>query len=171
MDVARTIKLSGFDSRGDPEIRVLTDGTLYVVFNFMPPSDFEDRDDLGPYRDFDAQMSAAVGVPVTWEDREFFHVDSPQADTIDRLMAFISTYRSRSNPDHRDRFGAEGTCYERHCPAAHPFGVGQQVKHFSFGDGEVIDYDRHDSEALVRVRFTDDTVHWLAVKHAKLQTS
>ena len=63
MDVVKTIALTGFDPQGDPEIRVLADGTLYVVFNFMPPSDFEDRD-MGPYHDFDAQLSAAAGVPV-----------------------------------------------------------------------------------------------------------
>jgi hypothetical protein len=169
MDVVRTVELSGFDSQGDPEIRVLADGTLYVVFNFMPPSDFEDRDEMGGYRDFDAQMSAAVGVPVTWEDREFFRIESPRADTIDRLVAFISAYRSRSNPADRDKFGSEGTCFERKCPAGHPFAVGQRVRHFSFGDGEVIDYDRHDSDALVRVRFADGLT-WLAVKYAKLQT-
>ena len=53
MDVVRTVELSGFDSQGDPEIRVLADGKLYVVFNFMPPSDFEERDDFGPYSDFE----------------------------------------------------------------------------------------------------------------------
>lgn len=169
MDVVRIIPLPGFDSQGDPEIRVLANGSLYVVFNFMPPSDFEDRDDMGPYSDFDAQMSAAVGVPVAWEDREFFRVDSPRADTIDRLAAFISTYRSRSNPADRDKFGSEGTCFERSCPAEHPFAVGQRVRHPSFGDGEVINYDRHGSDAQVRVRFAEG-VHWLAVRYAKLQT-
>jgi hypothetical protein len=27
-----------FDPEGEPEIRVMADGSLYVVFNFMPPS-------------------------------------------------------------------------------------------------------------------------------------
>jgi hypothetical protein len=168
MDVVRTIPLSGFDSQGDPEIRVLADGRLYVVFNFMPPSDFEERDELGPYRDFDAQMSAAAGVPVRWEDREFFRIDSHRADTIDRLVTFISTYRSRSNPADQDKFGSEGTCFERSCAAKHPFAVGQRVRHPSFGAGEVINYDRHGSEAVVQVRFVDG-VKWLAVKYAKLE--
>jgi hypothetical protein len=160
MDVVRTIALPGFDSQGDPEIRVLADGTLYVVFNFMPPSDFEERDDMGPYQDFDAQMSAAAGVPVTWEDREFFRVDSPRSDTIDRLAVFISGYRSRFNLADRYKFASEGTCFERGCPDGHPFAVGQRVRHFMFGEGEVVNYDRHGSDALVRVRFADG-VKWL----------
>lgn len=168
MDVVRTIPLSGFDSHGDPEIRVLADGRLYVVFSFMPPSDFEDRDDFGPYEDFEGQMSAAVGTPVHWEDREFFRIDSPQADTIDRLAAFLSGYRSRSNPADQDKFGSEGTCFERSCPDDHPFAAGQRVRHPSFGDGEVINYDRHGGDAQVRVRFPDE-VRWLAVGYAKLQ--
>ncbi|MDC0746752.1 hypothetical protein [Polyangium mundeleinium] len=95
MEVVRTIELSGFDANGEPQIEVMADGTLRVAFEFMPPSDFEDRGDMGPYHDFDVQMSAAIGVPVAWEDREFFRIDSPKADTIDRLSAFLSTYRSR----------------------------------------------------------------------------
>ncbi len=169
MEVARTIKLSGFDSQGDPEIRVLTDGTLYIVFNFMPPSDFEDHDYFGPYHDFDRQMSCAIGVPVIWDDREFFFVESPQADTIDRLVRFVSNYRSRSNPADLHKFGSKGTCFETKCPAKHPFAVGQQVRHFSFGDGEVIDYNLHGSNAQVRVRFENGEVTWLAVEYAKLQ--
>jgi DNA helicase-2/ATP-dependent DNA helicase PcrA len=46
--------------------------------------------------------------------------------------------------------------------------VGQRVRHPSFGAGEVINYDRHVSEAVVRVRFVDG-VKWLAVNYAKLE--
>lgn len=48
-EVIRTIPLSGFDPAGEPEIRVMSDGSLLVVFNFMPPSFVPDeqRDDLG----------------------------------------------------------------------------------------------------------------------------
>jgi hypothetical protein len=168
MDVVRTIELSGFDSWGDPEIRVLADGKLYIVFGSMPPSDF-DGGELGPYCDFDAQMSAAVGVPVVWEDREFFRIDSPKADTIDRLAKFISNYRSRSIPADRDKFGSEGSCFERKCGAMHPFAVGQRVRHVTLGDGEVIDYDGHDSDALIRVRFVDGP-KWLDLKCANVET-
>ena len=36
------IPLTGFDLADEPEIREMGDGSLYVVFNFMPPSWAED---------------------------------------------------------------------------------------------------------------------------------
>ncbi len=90
----RTITLSGFDPEGEPEIRVMSDGSLNLVFNFMPPSDSEDPDDLGQFEDFDKQLEAAIGVPVLLDDREVFVVSSPKADTVEKLDHFIKTYRA-----------------------------------------------------------------------------
>jgi hypothetical protein len=94
-DVIRTIQLSGFDSAGEPEIRVMVNGDLYVVFNFMPPSDSPDPDDLGTFRNFDQEMEKAIGIPVRREDREFFLIKSPRPDTVERLRNFVSKYRSK----------------------------------------------------------------------------
>ncbi len=39
MDEAiETIMLEGFDSEGGPEIRIVNNGSLELVFNFMPPT-------------------------------------------------------------------------------------------------------------------------------------
>jgi len=84
------IPLAGFDPEGEPEVRVMADGTLYVVFNFMPPSWAED--DPGPFDDFDRQLALAAGVPVAWEDREVFRIDRPAADTVGRIRRFLETY-------------------------------------------------------------------------------
>jgi hypothetical protein len=56
-----TIRLSGFDSEGDPEIRRMAEGSLWLVFNFMPPSWIPESEhvDLGRCRDFDRQLEAA----------------------------------------------------------------------------------------------------------------
>ena len=96
--VVETIKLSGFDPAGEPEIRRFASGQLQVVFSFMPPSTIEatDHGHLGPYRDFDQEMARAIGVPVLWEDREFFLIESPRPDTVDRIRRFVSSYRARS---------------------------------------------------------------------------
>jgi hypothetical protein len=95
----QTILLSGFDPEGEPEIRVWADGSLEVVFNFMPPSWAADEapDDLGRgnFADFDRQMERAVGVPVLWEDREFFRIEQPAPDTLERVRQFVERYRSR----------------------------------------------------------------------------
>lgn len=84
------IPLAGFDPDGEPEVRVMADGSLYVVFNFMPPSWAEDEPER--FDDFDRQLAAAAGVPVAWEDREFFRVARPAADTVERVRAFLGSY-------------------------------------------------------------------------------
>lgn len=89
-DVAQTIELSGFDEEGEPELRLMKNGHLYVVFNFMPPSDCEDEE---AFDSFDEEMARATGVEVEWEDREMFLIQSPQADTVERVTAFILGYR------------------------------------------------------------------------------
>jgi len=95
--VVETIKLSGFDPAGEPEIRRFASGQLRIVFNFMPLSTTEATDGaLGPYRDFDQEMAHAIGVPVLWEDREIFLIESPRPDTVDRVSRFVSSFRARS---------------------------------------------------------------------------
>jgi hypothetical protein len=90
-DPIDVIPLAGFDSEGEPEIRVMKDGSLYVVFNFMPPSWAEDRAE--PFDDVDKQLSKAIGLPVLWEDREFFRIERPAADTVERIRRFLAAYK------------------------------------------------------------------------------
>jgi hypothetical protein len=102
-EVVRTISLSGFDPNGEPQIRVLSDGSLRLDFEFMPPSWAPERpvavpDDpypslnLGRFYDFDKQLERALDVSVYWEDREFFIIKRPRQDTIDRLAQFVQQY-------------------------------------------------------------------------------
>jgi hypothetical protein len=64
----KSIPWSGFDPEGELEIRVLANGNLYVVFNFMPPlsalTENEDKQGLGSYENFDKEVSEAIGLPV-----------------------------------------------------------------------------------------------------------
>lgn len=89
-EVARVVALSGFDAEGEPELRFMSNGHLYVVFNFMPPSDCEDED---AFDEFDQEMAEAIGVEVDWEDREMFLIQEPKADTAERISAFVAGYR------------------------------------------------------------------------------
>ena len=89
--VLRKIPVTGFDPDGEPEIRVMSDGTLFIVFNFMPPS-FAENDEKG-FADFDKQLEKALGVPVHWEDRELFLVRNPAHDTADKARVFLEGYR------------------------------------------------------------------------------
>ncbi len=90
-EVKQEIPLAGFDPEGEPLIRVMADGSLYVVFNFMPPSWAEDTPNR--FDDFDRQLTGSVGVRVDREDREFFLIRQPGLDTIERVRRFIEGYR------------------------------------------------------------------------------
>jgi hypothetical protein len=90
----KTILLQGFDAQGEPEIRRMNDGSLNVVFNFMPPSDAQDGKPAARYDHFDKQMAAAIGLPVVWEDREVFVVQNPNEETLKKLTAFIEGYKA-----------------------------------------------------------------------------
>ncbi len=94
-EIKQTIKLKGFDSKGEPVIRVMGDGSLLVVFSFMPPSFAAENQGLGTFADFDKQMERAAGVPVVWDDREVFVIQQPKSDTIERVRAFIESYRGK----------------------------------------------------------------------------
>ncbi|MDJ1485940.1 hypothetical protein QNI16_36000 [Cytophagaceae bacterium YF14B1] len=48
---------------------------------------------------FDRDMSRATGVKVHWEDREFFRIEKPEADTVVRLIDFLENYRWRFGYD------------------------------------------------------------------------
>jgi hypothetical protein len=89
--VTRTEKIEGFDPEGDPELRLLSDGSLELVFEFMPPSfvpETEDED-LGRFEDFDQRLAEAIETEVLWEDREVFLIPAPNPDTVDRLRKFL----------------------------------------------------------------------------------
>jgi hypothetical protein len=89
-----TILLKGFDAQGEPEIRVKKNGSLNVMFNFMPPSDAQDGAAAAAYDNFDKQMAAAIGGRVVWEDRELFVVPKPAENTLEKLTAFIEGYKA-----------------------------------------------------------------------------
>ena len=94
-EVNQTIKLTGFDPKGEPEVRIMADGSLFIVFNFMPPSFVPEDQGLGPFADFDEQMERAAGVPVVWDDREVFVIQQPKPDIVERVREFIEGYRGK----------------------------------------------------------------------------
>jgi len=91
-DVERAIPISGFDEGGEPELLVMKNGQVVASFEFMPPSDYDDRD---AFDGFDEEMAAAIGTEVQWEDREWFVIPAPRPDTVERLVAFLSGYRKQ----------------------------------------------------------------------------
>jgi len=94
--LVETIPLAGFDAAREPEVRRFADGSLQVVFGFMPPSFVPDEGwvELGRYRKLDQEMAQALGVTVVWEERQFFRIQHPRDDTIDRLRRFLASYHA-----------------------------------------------------------------------------
>jgi hypothetical protein len=86
----KIIPLIGFDSDGEPELRVMPDGSLYLAFNFMPPSWAGDEPE--PFDNFDQRLQQAIGVPVIWEDRELFLIQNPTPDTVERITTFLQMF-------------------------------------------------------------------------------
>jgi hypothetical protein len=95
-DPLKAIPLSGFDSDGEPVIRLMSDGSLYLVFNFMPPTWAEaDPEAFGA---FDKKLQKAIGLPVIWEDREFFPVKQPAEDTVDQITIILHDLKRELKP-------------------------------------------------------------------------
>jgi hypothetical protein len=91
MDEAiKTITLEGFDPEGEPEIRIMDNGSLELVFNFMPPTWAEENPEA--FDDFDVQLSEALDLEVLWEDRELFLIEEPAEDTVERIRQFLADY-------------------------------------------------------------------------------
>lgn len=99
-EAVEVIPLMGFDPEGEPELRRTAEGRLWLGFQFMPPSwaAEADRADLGPWADLDQQLARAVGVPVVWEDREWFRIERPGAGTVEALRRFLLDARRRRCP-------------------------------------------------------------------------
>jgi hypothetical protein len=94
-DVRATVTLSGFEPGAEPVLREMRDGSLLLVFAFMPPRVTEG--DPAKARRFDlntfgAEVERAAGVPVAWDDKEVFVVKRPRGDTIERIRGFLQNY-------------------------------------------------------------------------------
>ena len=94
-EVRKEIKITGFDSKGEPVIRIMADGSLQILFAFMPPSWAPEEEGLGAFADFDKQLRQVARVKVVWDDREVFVIPSPQRDTAEYVRRFLVDYRSK----------------------------------------------------------------------------
>ena len=97
-ELVETIPLSGFDPAAEPELRRFSDGSLQLVFGFMPPSFVSDDGgwvDLGRYWKFDEELARALESEVVWEYRESFRISHPRDDTVERLREFLARYHAK----------------------------------------------------------------------------
>ena len=94
--ILREITVSGFDSDGEPVIREMSDGSLWVHFESMPPFFTDDDPDSFDLEEFRSKMQAAVGTSVIQDDREVFVIANPKGDTVDSLKTWLETYRNEN---------------------------------------------------------------------------
>jgi hypothetical protein len=93
MEDYQVMTVEGFDSDGEPEIRLYDDGKIEVMFNFMPPSNGNpDLIDNFMFDSFEMALENALGVKVTREDRELFLIDRPKLKTTVELKQYLETF-------------------------------------------------------------------------------
>jgi hypothetical protein len=94
-DVRATIPLAGFEPEAEPVLREMRDGSLLLVFAFLPPRVIEDQPAKAKRFDlhtFGEAVKKAAGVPVVWDDKEVFVVKRPRGNTIEKLRKFLQNY-------------------------------------------------------------------------------
>ena len=94
--IVREIAVSGFDTDGEPVIREMSDGSLWIHFEAMPPFFADDNPDSFDAETFRSQMQSAVGTPVVQDDREVFVIASPTRETVDSLKLWLESYRNEN---------------------------------------------------------------------------
>lgn len=93
MEAYKIIEVTGFDSFGEPEIKVYDDGHIELMLNFMPAHNSAGE----PSRDrvfdiFDKWLEYKLGTAVQWEDRELFIISKPAADTAEKLRNALENF-------------------------------------------------------------------------------
>lgn len=93
MDAPKIIEVKGFDSFGEPEIKVYNDGLIEIMFNFMPPHNKSDVPSADRVFDiFDKWLEYKLDVKVQWEDRELFVISKPLGDTVQKLKDCLENF-------------------------------------------------------------------------------
>lgn len=95
--------LDGFDPNGEPTVRRTSTGQLWLCLELVPPSWVPDGEQTGPsslgvWDDFHKRLAATIGVPVIWEDREWFLIKEPREDTVEAIHQFLLAERARLDP-------------------------------------------------------------------------
>ena len=93
--VKATHTSAGFERVAEPVLREMRDGSLLLIFAFIPPLAIEDNPAKAKRFEmatFGKEIEKAAGGPVIWDDKEIFVVRHPQSDTIERIQQFLLNY-------------------------------------------------------------------------------
>ncbi|MGH7174038.1 MAG: hypothetical protein ACRELG_27515, partial [Gemmataceae bacterium] len=94
-NVRNTMTLAGFDPGVEPILREMCDGSLLLVFGFLPPL-MAESDPSNAQRfnidTFGDALEKAACLPVIWDDREVFVIKRPEASTLERIRQFLANF-------------------------------------------------------------------------------
>lgn len=90
--MVREIQVVGFDSEAEPIIREMSDGSVWIQFEALPPFFTEDSDIAFDIDQFRADLENAARATVMQDDREVFVVMEPSHNSIDSIKTFLESY-------------------------------------------------------------------------------
>ncbi|ELP35335.1 hypothetical protein [Rhodopirellula baltica] len=82
----------GFDTDAEPVIRAMSDGSVWIHFEAIPPFFADDLDAPFDTDRFLADLSDAAGATVVQDDREVFVVAQPTDQTTNSIKTFLESY-------------------------------------------------------------------------------
>jgi hypothetical protein len=83
------IQVKGFDINGEPIIYRMKDGTIRIVFSELPKRDIETFD----LDKFSKEFINAVNCRMIHDDREIFHIQNPNSNTVNVIKQFLNDYK------------------------------------------------------------------------------
>ena len=94
VEITRIHQINGFDPNGEPEVREMSDGSIFIMFNFMPPLDENgDEREEELWDNFDDYLEKKLGVNVFWEDRELFLIPNPKTETLNEIVVLLIDFK------------------------------------------------------------------------------
>ena len=82
------IPVNGFDINGEPIIYKMKDGTVRIVFAELPKSNSPSFD----FDEFSLDLIDSVDCEILHDDREIFHIQKPNKNTVEIINHFLSNY-------------------------------------------------------------------------------
>ena len=88
------ISIVGFDPAGEPIIREMSDGSVWIQFEAIPPYFSEEAGVAFDLDTFRSDLQAAAGAPIVQDDRELFYVPDPNRDTISSIKNWLESFKN-----------------------------------------------------------------------------
>ena len=94
-DIVEEILVENFDPAGKAVFRIERSGTIFLIFNQLPPSWLQvDRDEeLRCLRTLDQGIIDAAQTATIWDNAETVIIEAPKPGAVSRIARFLEEYR------------------------------------------------------------------------------